>query len=164
MGSDSPCEGAIIRGMHMPKHARRHSAVSCVKMAESFASWEGTLAQPGEYAWTARLRRRCGLTSNYFDQLFKLTMLTVLQCECFIELVEFSNLLSVTFCICLCAVVCILWKFVNIFQNLNPVNKLLTVLPEWESEFTAFTTKLQHVLNLPPLCISEWCRTRISII
>jgi len=30
---------------------------------------EGTLAPPGEYDWTVRLRRRCGLTSNYFDHL-----------------------------------------------------------------------------------------------
>jgi len=29
-----------------------------------------TLAPPGEYYWTARLRRRCGLMSNYFDHLF----------------------------------------------------------------------------------------------
>jgi len=28
-----------------------------------------TLAPPGEYYWTVRLRRRCGLMSNYFDHL-----------------------------------------------------------------------------------------------
>jgi len=28
------------------------------------------LASPGEYYWTIRLRRRCGLMSNYFDHLF----------------------------------------------------------------------------------------------
>jgi len=28
-----------------------------------------TLAPPGEYDWTVRVRRRCGLMSNYFDQL-----------------------------------------------------------------------------------------------
>ena len=30
-------------------------------------TWEGTLASPGEYDWTVRLRWWCGLTSNYFD-------------------------------------------------------------------------------------------------
>jgi len=30
--------------------------------------WEGTLAPSGEYDWTTvRLRRGCGLMSNYFD-------------------------------------------------------------------------------------------------
>ena len=28
-----------------------------------------TLAPPGEYDWTVRVRRRCGLMSNYFDHL-----------------------------------------------------------------------------------------------
>ena len=28
--------------------------------------WEGTLAPPGEYDCTVRLRRQCGLMSNYF--------------------------------------------------------------------------------------------------
>ena len=32
-------------------------------------SGEGTLAQPGEYDWTVRLLRRCGLMSTYFDHL-----------------------------------------------------------------------------------------------
>ena len=33
--------------------------------------WEGTLASSGEYDWTTvRLRRGCGLMSNYFDHLF----------------------------------------------------------------------------------------------
>jgi len=31
-----------------------------------------TLAPPGEYYWTVRLRRRCGLMSNYFDHFFYL--------------------------------------------------------------------------------------------
>jgi len=31
---------------------------------------EGTLTSPGEYDWTVRLQRRCGLMSNYFDHLF----------------------------------------------------------------------------------------------
>jgi len=29
-----PCKGAIFEGKHMPTHGRRHSAVSCAKMAE----------------------------------------------------------------------------------------------------------------------------------
>ena len=33
-GPDPPCEGAIIRGKDMPGYARRHSAMSCSKMAE----------------------------------------------------------------------------------------------------------------------------------
>jgi len=34
---------------------------------------EGTLAPPGEYDWTVRLLRRCGLMSNYFDDhLFRI--------------------------------------------------------------------------------------------
>jgi len=28
-----------------------------------------TLAQPGEYGWTVRVRRLCGPLSNYFDHL-----------------------------------------------------------------------------------------------
>jgi len=35
-----------------------------------------TLATPEEYNWTIRVRRRCGLTSNYFDHLL-LLLLTV---------------------------------------------------------------------------------------
>jgi len=37
-----------------------------------------TLAPPGEYYWTVRLRRRCGLMSNYFDHLLLLSSLSVL--------------------------------------------------------------------------------------
>jgi len=33
-----------------------------------------TLAPPGEYYWIVRLRRRCGLMSNYFDHLFMATL------------------------------------------------------------------------------------------
>ena len=40
---DAPCKGAIIKGKDMLGHARRHSAVSCPKMAElidlQFALW-----------------------------------------------------------------------------------------------------------------------------
>jgi len=32
-------------------------------------TWEGILAPPGEYDSAVRLRRRCGLMSNYFDHL-----------------------------------------------------------------------------------------------
>jgi len=59
----APCEYAIFKGNDMPGHARRHSAVSSAKMAESiemsFALWTRvgprkryigcTLAPPGEY-------------------------------------------------------------------------------------------------------------------
>jgi len=34
-----------------------------------FLYMECTLAPPGEYDWTVRVRRRCGLMSNYFDHL-----------------------------------------------------------------------------------------------
>jgi len=42
-------------------------------------TWEGTLAPPGEYYWTVRLRGRCGILSNYFDHLF--VLLTTLSCQ-----------------------------------------------------------------------------------
>jgi len=35
-GPDPPCEGASFRGKIMHRHARRHSAVSCAKMALTF--------------------------------------------------------------------------------------------------------------------------------
>ena len=35
--------------------------------------WRYTLAQPGKYDWTIRLRRQYGFMSNYFDQLLPLT-------------------------------------------------------------------------------------------
>jgi len=38
-----------------------------------------TLAPPGEYSWTVRLRRRCGLVSNYFDHLFQIQWLRLLD-------------------------------------------------------------------------------------
>ena len=73
-GADPLCEGPIM-GKELPGHSRRHSAVSCAKMAEpidlpfglsirvgrrkqkfnsstvfaNVPSLEGTLAQPGEY-------------------------------------------------------------------------------------------------------------------
>ena len=43
MGPDPPCESAIIRAKDIPGHDRRHSAVSCAKMAAlndlSFGLW-----------------------------------------------------------------------------------------------------------------------------
>jgi len=38
-------------------------------------TWEGTLAPPGKYDWTAHLWRRCGLMSNYTDDLLLLLFL-----------------------------------------------------------------------------------------
>jgi len=35
---------------------------------EARVTW-GTLTPPGKYDWTVRVRRRCGLMSNYFDLL-----------------------------------------------------------------------------------------------
>jgi len=34
-----------------------------------WCQWEGVLAPPGGYNWTARLRRLCSRMSNYFDHL-----------------------------------------------------------------------------------------------
>jgi len=65
----------------MPGHARRHSKMSCAKVAEpiemSFGLWTRaglrkdvlggvrcTLAPLDEYHWTVHLRWRCGLLSN----------------------------------------------------------------------------------------------------
>ena len=44
VGPDLPCVGAFIRGKDIPGHARRHSAVSCAKMAEPFDLPFGRLA------------------------------------------------------------------------------------------------------------------------
>jgi len=35
------------------------------EVGANVASWQGTLALPGEYNWTAGLLRRCGLMPNY---------------------------------------------------------------------------------------------------
>jgi len=51
MGSRSPpCKGAIFRGKDIPGHARRHSDLSCAKMAESVEMPKGLLtrADPGK--------------------------------------------------------------------------------------------------------------------
>jgi len=37
-----------------------------------------TLAPPGEYVWTVRVRQRCSLMSNYFDHLLLLGSIAVL--------------------------------------------------------------------------------------
>jgi len=84
-GPGTPLEGAIFRrGEGRPIAAYRgHTAVSCGKGAEPnvmpFGTWirvdarkhtlDGgcTLTPPGEYEGTVRVRRRCGLMSNYFD-------------------------------------------------------------------------------------------------
>ena len=42
-------------------------------------SWEGTLAPPGEYDFTVRLRQQCVLMSDYFDHLLLLLLLSVLH-------------------------------------------------------------------------------------
>jgi len=59
--------------------------VNCAKLAEPIempfglwtrlgprkhVTWRCTLVPPGEYDWTVRVHRRCGLMSNYFDHLF----------------------------------------------------------------------------------------------
>ena len=48
------------------------------------ATQEGTWALPGEYDWTVRLRRRCGLMSNYFDHL--LFIVTPYNVHCRVQL------------------------------------------------------------------------------
>jgi len=40
-----------------------------------------TLAPPGEYDLTVRVRRRCGLMSNYFDHLFYLFLYFICFCH-----------------------------------------------------------------------------------
>jgi len=94
---DTSCEGAIIRGKDIPRHTRRHSAVSCAKMAEPidlpFGLWtrvdrrKQKLNRIRQVAPTCSLmrarwrhmvnttessvfRQRYGLMSNYFDHLF----------------------------------------------------------------------------------------------
>ena len=77
----APWEGAIFRRKYMPKHARRHSAVSCAKWpnrsrcslrcglgcAQGSMCYMGyTLVQLGEYDWTVRVRRRRGLFVKLF--------------------------------------------------------------------------------------------------
>jgi len=76
----------------MSGRARRHSAMSCALTSEQidmpFRLWTrvgwkkhtlygSTLAPPGEYDWTVRVRRRYFLMSNYFDHLFFLLLLSL---------------------------------------------------------------------------------------
>ena len=101
---DPAWERAIIREKDMPMHNRRHSAVSCAKMAEPIDlslglwTWVGrrkhkfnpirqmapmcphgvTLAPPDEYDWTVRLRRRCDPMSNYFDHLLLFISISII--------------------------------------------------------------------------------------
>ena len=44
-------------------------------------TWEGTLTPPCEYKWTVRLRRRCGLMSNYFDHFLYLIPTLYFHCN-----------------------------------------------------------------------------------
>jgi len=84
-GSRSPYAKEQLLGKNMCGCARQHSAVSYAKIAKPvkmpFGLWTrvgwrkhvlhgGTLAPPGEYDWTFRVLRRCGLVLNYFDHLF----------------------------------------------------------------------------------------------
>jgi len=48
---------------------RKHKLNHIFAKLRQLLSWEGTLAQPGEYDWIVPMRRRCGLMSNYFDHL-----------------------------------------------------------------------------------------------
>jgi len=51
------------------------SSIVFARWRQCAHTWVVTLAPPGEYDWTVRLRRRCGLMSNYFDHLLDLAML-----------------------------------------------------------------------------------------
>jgi len=63
-----------------PKEAQVQSySPSCANVP----SWEGTPAPPGEYDWTVRLQRRCGLTSNYFDHLLELLRRLIGDYSCY---------------------------------------------------------------------------------
>ena len=46
----APCEGTIFRGKDIPVHARRHSAVSCAKMAEPMPIALSTRMGPRKHA------------------------------------------------------------------------------------------------------------------
>ena len=59
-----PCERVIFSGKDVPGHARRHSAMSCAKLAEQIEMVFGFWTRLG------RMKRPpCGLMLNYFDQL-----------------------------------------------------------------------------------------------
>ena len=66
------CEGAVFSRMDVPRHIRRHSAVSCAKMAEQIEMLFGFWTRVGRMK-----QRRCGLMSNYFDHLLSFGRITV---------------------------------------------------------------------------------------
>ena len=83
----SAWERAILRGKGMPGYARRHCRELCKNGwtdLMSFGLWTTrvgpksmccmwcTLAPPGKYDWTVRMRRRCGL----YAQLPRLLVIT----------------------------------------------------------------------------------------
>ena len=60
-----------------------------------------TLAPPGEYDWTVRERRRCGLMPNYFDHLFEVrhnNHMTNDQCKLLIPVLRLFFVLTVWKC------------------------------------------------------------------
>jgi len=66
-GPRSPiqCEGTIIRGKDMPGHARRHSAVSCAKMAKPIDSPFGL--------WT-----RVGRRKHEFNHIYQVAPIKII--------------------------------------------------------------------------------------
>ena len=56
-------------GLGRPKETH----VQSCSLGGASVRYGGTLASPGKYNWTVRLRWLCGLMSNYFDHLFKLS-------------------------------------------------------------------------------------------
>ena len=72
---------------------------SCSPGGINVPTWEGTLAPPGEYNWTIRLRRWCGLMSNYFDHL--LLLLDRIAHTTYIDVVYFYRPSSVV-CLSVC--------------------------------------------------------------
>jgi len=89
-------------GNDMPRHARRNSAVSCAKISEPielpFGLWTHmgprnrrgcTVAQPGEYFWTVRMRRRCGL---FVKELWQLDAFIVVHLPTTVEFLHCHDL------------------------------------------------------------------------
>jgi len=64
------------------KHSRDRGSYGHCHMATIFGflymGW--TLAPPGKYDWTVRMRRRCGLMSNYFNRLLLLGRIARTTC------------------------------------------------------------------------------------
>ena len=65
-----------------PKEAQ---VQSCSLGGVNVPTWEGTLAPPGEYDWTVHLQLRCGPMSKYFDHLFLVDCVVVIE-QCVILL------------------------------------------------------------------------------